>query len=92
MKFQLTKSDDTTNARAAKLITDHGVINTPIFMPVGTAASVKGVHQHELKNDIKAQIILGNTYHLYLRPKMEVLETVGGLHKFMNWQKPTTIS
>lgn len=88
MKFRLKKTDVLSQARAGSIETDHGNIQTPIFMPVGTAASVKGVHQHELENDIKAQIILGNTYHLYLRPKMEVLETAGGLHKFMNWQKP----
>ena len=88
MKFSLDKVDVQSQARAGSIETDHGSIQTPIFMPVGTAASVKGVHQHELENDIKAQIILGNTYHLYLRPKMEVLETAGGLHKFMNWQKP----
>ena len=88
MKFSLEKVDVQSQARAGSIETDHGSIQTPIFMPVGTAASVKGVHQHELENDIKAQIILGNTYHLYLRPKMEVLETAGGLHKFMNWQKP----
>ena len=88
MKFSLEKIDVQSQARAGIIETDHGSIQTPIFMPVGTAASVKGVHQHELENDIKAQIILGNTYHLYLRPKMEVLETAGGLHKFMNWQKP----
>lgn len=88
MKFSLEKVDLQTQARAANIKTDHGSIQTPIFMPVGTAASVKGVHQHELDNDIKAQIILGNTYHLYLRPKIDVIETAGGLHKFMNWQKP----
>lgn len=88
MKFSLEKVDLQSQARAANIKTDHGSIQTPIFMPVGTAASVKGVHQHELDNDIKAQIILGNTYHLYLRPKIDVIETAGGLHKFMNWQKP----
>ena len=88
MKFSLEKIDLQSQARAGSIQTDHGSIQTPIFMPVGTSASVKGVHQYELENDIKAQIILGNTYHLYLRPKMEVLETAGGLHKFMNWQKP----
>lgn len=88
MKFSLKKIDFHSQARAAVIETDHGSIQTPIFMPVGTAASVKGVHQHELNSDIKAQIILGNTYHLYLRPKMDVIETAGGLHKFMNWQKP----
>ena len=88
MKFSLTKTDAKSQARAGIIETGHGSIQTPIFMPVGTSASVKGVHQHELEKDIKAQIILGNTYHLYLRPKMEVLERAGGLHKFMNWKKP----
>ena len=82
--------EKTTNgkARAGKITTDHGEIQTPIFMPVGTVASVKTVHQHELEEDIKAQIILGNTYHLYLRPGMETMQKAGGLHKFMNWHKP----
>ena len=88
MKFSLEKTDPLSQARAGLVETDHGLVETPIFMPVGTASTVKGVHQHELENDIKAQIILGNTYHLYLRPKMEVLEAAGGLHKFMNWDKP----
>jgi queuine tRNA-ribosyltransferase len=88
MKFTLEKIDPLSQARAGEIETEHGTIQTPIFMPVGTAATVKGVHQHELDEDIKAQIILGNTYHLYLRPKMEVLEAAGGLHKFMNWKKP----
>ena len=88
MKFTLEKTDPLSQARAGLIETDHGSIQTPIFMPVGTSATVKGVHQRELENDIKAQIILGNTYHLYLRPKMEVLEAAGGLHKFMNWGKP----
>ncbi len=88
MKFTLEKSDDKSKARAGKITTDHGVIETPIFMPVGTAASVKAVHQHELKNDIEAQIILGNTYHLFLRPGLEVIETAGGLHKFNGWDLP----
>ena len=88
MKFSLEKTDSLSQARAGLIETDHGLVETPIFMPVGTASTVKGVHQHELENDIKAQIILGNTYHLYLRPKMEVLEAAGGLHKFMNWDKP----
>ena len=88
MKFSLEKTDPLSQARAGLIETDHGLVETPIFMPVGTASTVKGVHQHELENDIKAQIILGNTYHLYLRPKMEVLEAAGGLHKFMNWDKP----
>ena len=88
MKFSLEKTDPLSQARAGLVETDHGLVETPIFMPVGTASTVKGVHQHELEKDIKAQIILGNTYHLYLRPKMEVLEAAGGLHKFMNWDKP----
>lgn len=88
MDFILLKQDQATKARAGELTTAHGVIKTPMFMPVGTAASVKGVHQHELENDTKAPIILGNTYHLYLRPQLEVLEKVGGLHKFMNWKHP----
>ena len=88
MKFQLTKSDDTTNARAAKLITDHGVINTPIFMPVGTLATVKGIHNKELQKDVDAEIILGNTYHLYLRPGMSIIKKSGGLHKFIGWNRP----
>lgn len=88
MKYDLQHQDDKTNARAGELHTAHGVIQTPIFMPVGTAGTVKAVQQRELKNDIKAQIILGNTYHLYLRPGLEVLEEVGGLHKFNGWDGP----
>jgi len=88
MDFDLLKSDPGSNARAGVLKTDHGEIETPIFMPVGTAGTVKAVHQHEVDEDIKAQIILGNTYHLYLRPKTEILKAAGGLHKFMNWDKP----
>ncbi len=88
MKFTLQHSDSQSKARAGLLETAHGVIETPIFMPVGTAGTVKAVHQRELKNDIQAQIILGNTYHLYLRPGTSVLEKVGGLHKFMNWDGP----
>lgn len=88
MKFTLLHSDSQTKARAGLLETAHGVIETPIFMPVGTAGTVKAVHQRELKNDIQAQIILGNTYHLYLRPGTSVLEKAGGLHKFMNWDGP----
>jgi queuine tRNA-ribosyltransferase len=87
MKFDLLKTDAQSQARAGLITTDHGVIETPIFMPVGTVASVKGVHQRELKNDINPDIILGNTYHLYLRPKLDVLEKAGGLHKFMNWDR-----
>ncbi len=85
--FQIEKKSE-SKARAGILSTDHGEIQTPIFMPVGTVASVKTVHQRELKEDIKAQIILGNTYHLYLRPTMDIMERAGGLHKFMNWQGP----
>ena len=88
MKFDLQYTDPKTNARAGKITTDHGEILTPIFMPVGTVGSVKGVHAHELRDDIKAQIILGNTYHLYLRPGLEVLRQAGGLHKFNSWDKP----
>ncbi len=88
MKFKVDKKDPKSNARSGKITTDHGEILTPIFMPVGTLGSVKGVHQTELEEDTKAQIILGNTYHLYLRPGMETLELAGGLHKFMNWEKP----
>jgi queuine tRNA-ribosyltransferase len=87
MKFDLLKTDPQTQARAGTITTDHGVIETPIFMPVGTVASVKGVHQRELKDEINPDIILGNTYHLYLRPQTEILEKAGGLHKFMNWDR-----
>lgn len=88
MEFNLLKNDPQSKARAGLLHTAHGVIETPIFMPVGTVGSVKGVPQDQLKNAIQAQIILGNTYHLYLRPGTSVLEQAGGLHKFMNWDKP----
>jgi queuine tRNA-ribosyltransferase len=88
MKFTLTKTDKESKARAGRIETEHGSIETPIFMPVGTAGTVKGVHQQELKNDIQAQIILGNTYHLFLRPGLETLEAAGGLHKFNNWDRP----
>ena len=88
MKFKLEAEDKNSKARAGEITTDHGVIKTPIFMPVGTAGSVKAVHQHELVNDIKAQIILGNTYHLYLRPGLETLQLAGGLHKFNGWKRP----
>jgi len=88
MKFNLIHTDPSSSARAATLSTDHGNIETPIFMPVGTAANVKGVHQRELRQDIKPDIILGNTYHLYLRPGTEVLQQAGGLHQFMNWKSP----
>jgi queuine tRNA-ribosyltransferase len=88
MDFKLEKKDINSKARAGTITTAHGEIKTPIFMPVGTAGTVKGVHQHEIKDDIKAQIILGNTYHLYLRPKLDILKSAGGLHKFINWDKP----
>jgi len=88
MHFEKLHTDTSTKARLGRLHTDHGTIETPIFMPVGTAATVKGIHQQELREDIKAQIILGNTYHLYMRPGMEVMEAAGGLHKFMNWERP----
>ena len=87
MKFDLLAKDPQSKARAATLTTDHGVIETPIFMPVGTVGTVKGVHQRELKEDINPDIILGNTYHLYLRPQTTILEKAGGLHKFMNWDR-----
>lgn len=88
MNFNLQHTDKHSSARAGLITTDHGTIETPIFMPVGTVASVKAVHLHELKEDIKAQIILGNTYHLYLRPGLDILEQAGGLHKFNGWDKP----
>ena len=88
MKFELTAKDPQSSARAGVLHTDHGDIHTPIFMPVGTAGSVKAVHQRELAEDIKAEIILGNTYHLYLRPGIELLQQAGGLHKFNGWSRP----
>ncbi len=88
MNFKLQSTTKESKARAGLITTDHGTIETPIFMPVGTLGSVKGVHQHELRDDIKAQIILGNTYHLYLRPGIDILEKAGGLHKFNGWEKP----
>ena len=87
MQIDLLQKDPHTKARAGSITTVHGVIETPIFMPVGTVASVKGVHQRELKDDINPDIILGNTYHLYLRPQTQILEKAGGLHKFMNWDR-----
>lgn len=87
MKFDLITTDPGSQARAGTITTDHGTIETPIFMPVGTVGSVKGVHQRELKEDINPDIILGNTYHLYLRPQTEILKKAGGLHKFMNWDR-----
>ncbi len=88
MKFQLQHTDPESNARAGLITTDHGQIETPIFMPVGTVGTVKGVMQRDLKDEVKAQIILGNTYHLYLRPGTKILEQAGGLHKFNGWDRP----
>jgi queuine tRNA-ribosyltransferase len=88
LAFQLEKKDEQSAARAGSIITDHGTIQTPIFMPVGTIGSVKGVTQQQLKENVQAQIILGNTYHLYLRPGMETMEAAGGLHRFMTWDRP----
>jgi len=88
MKFTLQSTDKFSKARAGEIETAHGKIQTPIFMPVGTAGSVKGVHQHELKKEVEAQIILGNTYHLYLRPGLDVIQAAGGLHKFNGWDMP----
>jgi queuine tRNA-ribosyltransferase len=88
LKFSIEKPDDISKARAGKIKTAHGEISTPVFMPVGTAGSVKAITQQQLQNDIKAQIILGNTYHLYLRPGIDILNNAGGLHKFIHWDKP----
>src|SRR5690606_19988270 len=88
MKFTLKAKDPNSKARLGEIETAHGNIQTPVFMPVGTAGSVKAVHQSELLNDVKAQIILGNTYHLYLRPGLDILQKAGGLHKFNSWDKP----
>ena len=88
MDFTLIKKDKHSNARLGEILTDHGKIKTPIFMPVGTAGTVKGVHQHELLEDTLAQIILSNTYHIYLRPGLDVIEGAGGIHKFIGWNKP----
>jgi len=88
LQFELQYTDSHSKARAAKMITDHGEIQTPIFMPVGTVGSVKTITQQQLKNDVKAKIILGNTYHLFLRPGLETLEAAGGLHSFMGWDRP----
>ena len=88
MKFNLLASDSQTKARVGTITSDHGVVETPIFMPVGTSASVKGIHQRELKNDINPDIILGNTYHLYLRPGTSIIKKSGGLHRFMGWNRP----
>ena len=87
MEFRISHRDTKSQARAGTLITDHSEIQTPVFMPVGTAGSVKGVHQRDLQNDVDAPIILGNTYHLYLRPGLEILKGAGGLHKFINWDR-----
>ena len=88
MKFTIKATDPQSKARAGEIQTDHGAIQTPIFMPVGTVGTVKAVQQRDLEQDVKAQIILGNTYHLYLRPTLAVLSGAGGLHRFMNWKKP----
>ena len=88
MEFKIDATAAGTDARASEITTDHGKILTPVFMPVGTLGTVKGVHFHELRDDIKAQIILGNTYHLYLRPGTEILRRAGGLHKFNGWERP----
>jgi queuine tRNA-ribosyltransferase len=88
LEFDLLKTDEATAARAGTIRTDHGVIETPIFMPVGTIGSVKSISQQQLKQEIDPHIILGNTYHLYLRPGMETMEAAGGLHRFMNWDRP----
>ncbi len=88
MKFTLASTDTKSNARAGIIETAHGIIETPIFMPVGTIGSVKALHIRDLRNDVKAQIILGNTYHLYLRPGIDILQSAGGLHKFNGWDKP----
>jgi len=88
VNFHISNFDKKSNARAGELVTDHGTIKTPVFMPVGTQGTVKGVHQYELENYIKSKIILSNTYHLYLRPTTNIIENAGGLHKFINWNKP----
>ena len=87
MKFTINNTDNNTNARAGCIVTSHGEIQTPVFMPVGTQGTVKAVHQKELKNEINADIILSNTYHLYLRPGVEIIEKAGGIHKFINWNR-----
>ncbi|MBN2481953.1 MAG: tRNA guanosine(34) transglycosylase Tgt [Bacteroidales bacterium] len=88
MRFELVKRSADCKARAGKIYTEHGDIDTPVFLPVGTGGTVKAVHQRELKDDLKAEIILGNTYHLYLRPGTEIITQAGGIHRFMNWEKP----
>ena len=88
MKFTLQHKDPATKARAGELTTDHGVIRTPIFMPVGTAATVKGIFHRDVRDEARAQIILANTYHLYMRPGMEIIEKAGGVHRFSTWEGP----
>ena len=88
MKFELLSTDKATSARRGRITTDHGTVETPIFMPVGTVGSVKGVYHKDLREDIHAQIILGNTYHLYLRPGLDILRQAGGLHAFTSWDRP----
>ena len=88
MTFEVQHTDNASDARAGLITTDHGTIKTPIFMPVGTAGTVKGVHFSELHEQVKAQIILGNTYHLYLRPGLDILRQAGGLHGFNGWELP----
>ena len=88
MTFELQHTDNASDARCGIITTDHGQIKTPIFMPVGTCGTVKGVHFSELREQVKAQIILGNTYHLYLRPGLETLRAAGGLHRFNTWDRP----
>ncbi|MBP9986709.1 MAG: tRNA guanosine(34) transglycosylase Tgt [Bacteroidales bacterium] len=88
MKFKLLHTDPQSSARCGEITTDHGTIQTPVFMPVGTVGSVKGVYHRDLEDDVRAQIILGNTYHLYLRPGLDILRKAGGLHKFTSWTRP----
>ena len=92
MVFREIAKDPGSRARTGVFTTDHGEVRTPIFMPVGTVGSVKGVYHRDLKEDVKAEIILGNTYHLYLRPGLDTLKKVGGLHKFENWDRPILTS
>jgi queuine tRNA-ribosyltransferase len=88
MEFRIEVRDGSTKARAGMFSTDHGSVSTPVFMPVGTAGSVKAVTQQQLADDVRAQIILGNTYHLYLRPSLDIFEQAGGLHAFNGWKRP----
>ncbi|MDR1437016.1 MAG: tRNA-guanine transglycosylase, partial [Candidatus Symbiothrix sp.] len=88
MDFQLQYTDNSSHARAGLITTGHGTVETPVFMPVGTQGTVKAVPFSELENDARAEIILGNTYHLYLRPGIEILEQAGGLHRFCGWKRP----